>query len=458
MARKTKFDYDLIVIGSGATGSTAALAAARSGMSVAMIEGNAYGGESPHYGDVPIKAMLHAASLYGEARAGSRFGIRSNMLGYNFPTVQTWKDKAIKRSGSANNRDHYHRAGIATYDGVAHFLTPHEVVANRKHLTASKFVVATGTHFSQPDTYGIDTIKYQTPRTILDVKRIPRSLFIVGASGDSLEYAQIFATLGTKVYVSERASRILPTFDTEASTVLEKHFADNLGVTFLTQTQLSSVEPKGLGTRVTFSRGQTTKSVQVDEILFLDRAPITDLGLENAQVDYSPAGIAVDSQLRTSAQHIFAGGGATDTSCSTQTAILHGRIIAHNTANKPIDVPDLNRTPTVVHTTPSLASVGLTDDDCLRRDLTTNEVVVPLSMVARANVTDSTVGFVKLIADKKGTLIGGTIVAPAASDMIHELTLALHRGMSASDLASLPHAFLSWSEAIRIAATKLDAK
>ncbi|HTK39230.1 MAG TPA: NAD(P)/FAD-dependent oxidoreductase, partial [Patescibacteria group bacterium] len=385
MARKTKFDYDLIVIGSGAAGSTAALSVARAGKKVALVEAGVFGGESPNYGDVPTKAVLHAAALYGEARDGQRFGIRSSMLGYNFPTIQAWKQKAIKRSGSANNREYYTRAGIDTFDGIAHFLTPHEITVNRKHLTADTFFVATGAQFAQPDVYGIDTIRYQTPRTILDTKRIPRTLFIVGSDPEALEYAQVFATFGTKVYVSERAARILPSFDSSVSELFEKHFAQTLGINFLTQTQLAGVEPKGLGVRVSFTRGETTKAVQVDEILFLDRSPVTDLGLENAHVDYTPAGVDVDDHLRTTAQHVFAGGAAIDSGCTTQTAMLHGRIVAQTLlAKKPVRVPDTAPIPRVIHTNPTVASVGLTDDDCLKRDLSTNMSLVPLSQVARA--------------------------------------------------------------------------
>lgn len=455
MARKTKFDYDLIVIGSGAAGSTAALALARAGKKVALVESSEFGGESPNYGDVPTKAVLHAATLYTEARNGTRFGIRSSMIGYNFPTVQAWKEKAVKRSGSANNREYYQKAGIDTYDGAAHFLTPHEITVNRKHLTAANFFVATGAEFAQPDVYGIETIQYQTPRTILDTKRIPRSLFIVGSDSEAIEYAQMFAAFGTKVYVSERAARILPSFDSSVSNLIEQHFTNTLGINFLTQTQLSSVEPKGLGVRVSFTRGEATKSVQVDDILFLDRSPVTDLGLENARVEYTPAGIDVDDNLRTSAQHVFAGGAAVDNTCSTQDAMLHGRVVAHNILSKAMSVPDTVALPRLMHTNPAVASVGLTDDDCLKRDLQIDQALVSLSQVARANTSDTSIGFVKLISDKKGLLLGGTIIAPGAGEMIHEIALAVHKNLSARDLATMPHAFLSWSEAIRHAATKL---
>ena len=458
MARKANFDYDLIVIGSGAAGSTAALAVAKAGKKVALIEAGVFGGESPNWGDIPTKAVLHALHLYDEARRGSRFGIRSSMLGYNYPSVMQWKEKAVARTGSANNRKYYESVGIETFAGIAHFLSPNEISVNRKHLTASQFLVATGSHFSVPEVYGIETIKYQTPRTLLESSRIPRSLFIVGSDSEAIEYAQLFATFGTKVYISERSSRLLPNEDPEVGEFFEPHLHSTKGITSLTETQLVGVEKKGLGVRVSLTRGNTSKSVQVDEILFMDnRTPTTDIGLENASVDYTPAGIKTNSSLQTSAAHIYAAGNILGENCPTHVAIMQGQIVAHNLLNKTAaKTPDISSIPRVTFTNPGVASVGLSEDDCLRRDIHINKAIAPLSMIARANVSDMSTGFVKLITDKKGVLLGGTIVAPAASEMIHEVSLALHHNMTARDLASAPHAFLTWSEAIRIAASKLS--
>ena len=457
MARKTNFDYDLIVIGSGAAGSTAALAVQKAGKKVALVEADVFGGESPNWGDIPTKAVLHALHLYDEARRGSRFGIRSSMLGYNYPSVMQWKDKAISRTGSANNRKYYDSVGVETFAGNAYFLSPHEISVNRKHITAQQFLIATGSHFGVPEIYGIETIQYHTPRTLLEIARIPRSLFIVGGSSEAVEFAQLFATFGTKVYISERSERILPDEDSEVGEFFESYLHDTKGITTLTQTQITGVEKKGLGVRVSLTRGATSKSIQVDEILFMDnRTPTTDIGLENASVTYTPAGIGVNDQLQTSAAHIYAAGTVLGDACPTHVAMLQGQIVARNIIHKQTTKsPDTSTIPRVTFTSPGIASVGLSEDDCLRRDLHINTATAPLSMTARANVSDANSGFVKLISDKKGVLLGGTIIAPAAAEMINEVSLALHHGMTASDLASTPHAFLTWSEAVRIAAVRL---
>jgi mercuric reductase len=456
VAQSGQFDYDLIVIGSGAAGSTAALIATKQKKRVALLEAGTFGGESPNWGDVPTKAMLHAANLYEEARLGNRFGIRSSMLGYNYPSILQWKDKVISRTGAADNRQYYEKNGIATFHGVAHFMSPHEISISRKHLTARNFLIATGSHFATPDIYGIDSITYQTPKTILSLPKVPHSIFIVGSSSEAVEYAQLFAILGSKVYIAERSMRLMPEEDAEVGELIEKHLHSTKDISCLTQTQVASVEKRGLGVRVSYARGNAMRSVQVDEILFANnRVASTDLGLENALVNYTAAGITVNDNLQTSSQHIYAAGGAIDASSPTQVAMLQGRVAAHNMFHKATSQPDSSLIPRITFTNPGIASVGLSENDCIKRDLAINQAVAPLTMIARSNTSDFSNGFVKLITNKKGILLGGTVVAPHAGEIIHEVALAIHAGMSASDLASMQHAFLSWSEAVRVAAGKL---
>src|SRR3990167_9243547 len=165
MIRKQKYDYDLIVIGSGAGGSAAATIAARDGKRVAIIEADTFGGDSPNWSDVPTKALLHAAQLYDEAKHGARFGLRSSAMSYNYPSLRAWKELAVKRTGAGGNRKYYENEGCDTYHGHAHFLTPHEITINRRHLSAHKFLIATGSQWIAPNVQGIEDINYLTPRT-----------------------------------------------------------------------------------------------------------------------------------------------------------------------------------------------------------------------------------------------------------------------------------------------------
>lgn len=456
MAKQHTFDYDLIVIGSGAGGSAAATIAARDGKKVAIIEEDTFGGDSPNWSDVPTKALLHAAQLYDEARHGARFGLRSNTLGYNYPSLRAWKELAVKRTGAADNRKFYESQGIDTLHGRAHFISPHEVSVNRKHISAERFLIATGSHWVAPDVPGIENATYLTPRTVLEALRPPKSIYVLGAGTIGVELAQLLAIFGTKVYLAEVAARILPKEEEEVGALFERLLSETKGVTCLTGTRTVAVVKDGLGYRVSFLRGGVEKSVRVDEILVATgRMPSVDLGLENATVAYDPTGITSNEFLQTSARHIYAAGDVLGHSSHTHTALLESRVAAHNLFHKTQLSPDYTATPRLTFTYPGIATVGYTEDDCIKRDLAITTAVAPLNIVARSNTSDFRDGFVKLVADKHGALLGATVVAPHAAEIVHELALAIKYGMTARQVAETPHAFLSWSEAVRVAAGKL---
>ncbi len=456
MAQSHTFDYDLIVIGSGAGGSAAATIAARSGKRVAIIESDTFGGDSPNWSDVPTKALLHVAHLYDEARHASKFGLRTSTLGYNYPSIRAWKDLAVKRTGAGGNRKFYENHGINAFNATAHFLSPNEISVNRRHLSAANFLIATGSSWVTPNIQGLEDIPFFTPRTILEAIRPPKSLFIIGGGSHGIEIAQLMATFGTKVYIAEQASRLLPKQDSEVGELLERVLTEQKGVTVLTHSRVLSVNKEGLGKRILISRGGVEKYVKADEILVAaGRAPNVDLGLENASIVYTPKGIEVNEHLQTSSKHIYAAGDVLGGISNTHTALLQSRIAAHNLLQKTKITPDYTATPGVIYTYPEIAHVGLSEDDCRKRDLAINKAVAPLNIIARSNTADFRDGFVKIITDKKGVVLGGTIVAPHASDMIHEIGIAVKHNLTAAQLAETPHAFLSWAEAVRVAAAKL---
>jgi len=461
MAQHT-FDFDLIVIGSGAGGSAAATIAARDGKKVAIIEADVFGGDSPNWSDIPTRALLHVAQVYDEARHAGRFGLRTTTLGYNYPSIRAWKDLAVKRTGAAGNKKFYESHGITAIAGVAHFLSPNEITVNRRHLSARHFLVATGSHWITPEIAGINSVPFYTPRTILEAMRPPKSLFIIGGGTHAVEIAQLMATFGTKVTIAEKASRLLPHQDIEVGQLFEKILSEQKGVDVLTHARVLSVGKDGISKRIVITRGGEEKTIKADEILVAaGRLPNVDLGLENASILYTAKGIEVNEFLQTSTKHIYAAGDVLGHdgvigSGNAHTALLQSRIAAHNLFHRNPITPDYAATPELISTFPEIAHVGLTEDDCLKRDLSIKKAVAPLSIVARSNASDFRDGFVKLITDKKGIVLGGTIVAPGAGEMIHEIALAIKYGLTASQLADTPHAFLSWSEAIRVAASRLS--
>jgi len=238
--------------------------------------------------------------------------------------------------------------------------------------------------------------------------------------------------------------------------LIERVLSEQKGVTILNHSRVMSVEKDGLGKRAIISRAGTEKLIHIDEVLVATgRAPAVDLGLENAGIKYTASGIDVNDYLQTNVKHIFAAGDVLGRDSHTHTALLESQVAANNIFGRNKIVPDYTAIPEIIFIHPGVATVGLSEDDCLKRDLPINKAIAPLNIIARSNTSDFRDGFVKIITDKKGIILGAAVVAPHAGEIIHELALAVKYGLSADDVAQTPHAFLSWSEAVRVAASKL---
>lgn len=455
MARK-KYDYDLVVLGSGGGGSVAAHIVAAAGNRVAIVEADELGGDCPTYGCVPTKALLHAAEIYNAARNGQQFGIRPAALSYNYPSVRAWKDMAVRRTGAHESAHVYESEGIKLLRGAAAFAGPHEVIVNRRHYSAEYFLIATGSHSFIPPIEGLDDAGYITHREAVDLNRPPKSLFVIGGGAVGCEFSELFSIFGSKVYVSEVASRLLMSEDQEIGELVRDVFETERGVEVLTNSKVMKVAKDGLTKRVYFQHGSDTSSVKVDEILIAaGRVANVDIGLENAGVTYTPRNIIVNEYMQTKAPHIYAAGDVVGPYPLMHMAAYQSRLAAHNILHKQKVAADYRAVPRCTFVSPEVASVGLTEDACLRRDLRIKKAVAPLTIIGRANVSNSERGFVKVITDREGKLLGATIACPRAGEMIHELTLAIQHGMSAADIANTIHAFPTWSEAVRIACNKV---
>lgn len=456
MAQKPTFDYDIIIIGSGAGGSPAASILSNSDKKVAVIERSAFGGESPNYGDIPTGAMIHISKVYRNSKTASKFGLRTGSIGYNYPSLLSWRESTIKRTGVSGNRHYYEKQGISTFSGNAHFLSPNEITVNRRHLSARKFLIATGSDWQLPNIDGLENINYFTPKTIFKLTRPPKTLLVIGSSVEAMELSHVFSSFGTKVYIAESSDRILSEFDNEISDTIANDAKRSRGISIMTNSKIMSIQKSGLQKRVSILRSGRENSLKIDEVLVADsRTPNTDLGLENAGVKYSQRGIIVNKHLQTSVRHIFAAGSVLDSSLQTNEVLATSQVAAHNLLRR--NQIEINYAPKlkVAFTQPEIAQVGLNEKICAKRGLNFNVAVVPLSLISRSNITDNQTGLVKLISNKKGFIIGGSIIAENASDMIAELALAIRYKMTAKQLYETPHSFTSWSEAVRIAAGKL---
>jgi dihydrolipoamide dehydrogenase len=455
--RKIIFDYDVVIIGSGSGGGVAAHSLARAGKKIAIIESDHLGGECPNFGCVPTKALLQAAETYEVATNAAQFGIKVGEVTPNFMAIQKWREKAVHRTGTHLGDLAFKSDGITPIHGRAHFLDKHTVSIGQQRITAKKFIISTGTRDLIPQIENIEKAGYITYRDAIALKKMPDSMFIVGGGAIGCELAQYFSAFGVKLHMAEFGPRLLTREDKEVGDIVKALF-EQRGIKVHIATEVKRVDKVDGKKVVHFVREGLNHQVTVDEILLAaGKVPNTDLGLENAGVEYDRSGIKVNPEMQTTAKHIYATGDIVGPYAFTHMASYQSRIAAHNILHKNKLYAQYHAVPRCVFIEPEVAAVGLTQAEAEEQGLDLKITAVPISIVGRSNTSNKDSGFVKVMATRdKGIIIGASIVSPRAGEMLHELTLAVNLGLTVDDIASTIHAFPTWSEVVRIACAKLQ--
>lgn len=449
-----KYDFDYIIIGSGPAGSAAALTLAKTKKTrVALVEGRFFGGTNLNTRDIPYAVALDLSHTYAKVRSYPEF--KNQDLHFNLPTVPTHQFKVVVQSGG-DNKKIYEDAGITCIKGLANFLDPHTIAVNEKRFTAGSFILATGSRPKDSEITGTPFIKHLTPETAIKVTRLPKVAAIVGGGATGCEIAEYFAELGTKVIILETAERLLPREDKEVGNVLSDYFAERLGVTVLPSCKVVAIEQDEFSKRVIFRHMGTEKMVRVDCIILATGSqPSLDYGLENAKVKYTNAGITVNKYFETSTKHIYAIGDCLGGESSTDRAYQEGITVANNLVNKVKNSVNYQGFIRTVNTYPEIATVGLNEDDLLKRDHKYRKAIVKLSDLAISKIHNFDYGFIKLLADRNGRILGATIVAPHAELIATEIALTLRHNLTILELASTPHSINSYNYFVKLAAKEL---
>ncbi|MBQ6393912.1 NAD(P)/FAD-dependent oxidoreductase [Candidatus Saccharibacteria bacterium] len=452
-----KYDFDMIAIGGGVAGIAAAEAAAKAGAKVAIVEKGKIGGAAVNTRDIPYAAGLNFSHLYAEAIYGSRFGLSSDRLRFNYPTVSHWRERVVARE-AAELKKELEDLKIECFRGRAHFVGPHEVAVGKEgRLTARKFLIATGVEQKDSGIIGLENVPYLTPDDALKVERPPKTVMIVGGGASGVEIAQYYAELGSKVAIAEIAERLLPKEDEEVGQVLEQYFTKRFDIKILASTRVIAVERDAISPKVIFLRNGQEKMVRVETIVVAaGTKPATDIGLENAGMRFSKNGsFKVDQMLQTPLKHIYAAGDVLQGDSSTEKAVYEAGIAVKNMFGRSKHYVNYSGFIRVTNTNPQIAVVGMTEDDLNKRARKYNSVVIPLSEVMASKTQDFRMGFIKMIAAKDGKILGATVMAPNATEVIQEIAVMIRHSFSVTQLASTPHVAMSWSDLVRIAAKEL---
>lgn len=450
-----EIDFDLIVIGTGAGGGVAAHLAAAKGKKVAVIEAEKIGGECPNYGCVPTKAVLQSAEVYRTILEASDFGINVGSVKPDFKVIHSWKNKAVRNTGAEDGRKAYEDDDITVLAGHAHFLSPWVVSVGKRRFSAHNFLIATGTHDVVPPIPGLVETGYIGYREALELTVMPKKLLVIGGGAIGCEFTHYFVTFGVEVHIAEFAPRLLSREDEEIGELAQAIFEHD-GVSVYTNSKVVKVEKSGHQKVVSIDMQGKIKKITVDQILLAaGKQPNIDLGLDNAGVAYNRRGIQVERTMQTTSPHIYAAGDVTGLYMFTHTASYQSRIAGLNMFSALKHLADYRAVPRCVFISPEFASVGATEDELRADKKQYQTAAVPINIIGRSNVSQQDTGFVKILADKKGVVLGASIVAPRAGEMIHELALAIQWKMKASKIDYTIHAYPTWSQAVRICAHKI---
>ena len=438
---KAQFDFDVAIIGGGSGGYAAARTAAGEGLKTVVIEGGEeVGGLCILRGCMPTKALLYAAEVMHLASHPETWGIRTEGATFDFAKVMARKDALIK--DFADYRAQQLAGGKFKFIRAnARFLDAHTVeLSTGEKVAAKHFVLATGSRVAPSPLPQLDELGYLTSDDALTLKRLPKSLLLLGGGPIACEFAQFFARFGVKVTIIQRSAQLLTASDADAAGALEKVFQRE-GITLFTGTKLLDARRLGGLKEVAFEQGGKTLRVQAEEILFaLGRVPnVASLALENAGVQTEHGRITTNARMQTTAPHIYAAGDCTGRHEIVHIAIQQGETAAFNIAGQ-LRQMDYRLLVEVVFTEPQLAIAGLTEKSAAARGILYLAASYPFNDHGKSLIMDAKDGFVKLLADPKtGEILGGACVGPVGGELIHEIVVAMAGHMTVHQFAVIPH-------------------
>ena len=437
--------YDLIVIGGGAAGLGAARGGVAAGARTLLVSAGEIGGECTFTGCVPSKTLIESAAR------GATFGVAMAAVRH-----------AVAAIAATETPEVLAREGIEVLRGSAVFTSPREVRVDGHGLRARAFVVATGSEPSAPPVPGLAEAGYLTSETVWDLAELPGRLAVLGGGAVGCELAQAFARLGSRVTVVEADPRLLPAADPAASHVIEEVFRAE-GISVHTGVAAASVKHDENSMSLTLASGEEVTANRL--LVATGRKPVAGhLGLEAAGVRLDERGYIVTDRHLAAGGEIYAAGDVTGRMPFPPPRVAMGRLAARNALRRRWSPPGAfaaSAIPWAVFTDPEVAQVGLTESQAAARK-GARVAYLPMSEVDRAVTAGRTEGFVKIIAGPRrmlggaggGRVLGATIVAARAGEMIHEPALAMRTGLFTGRLAQTVHAYPTWSLAIQQAAAQ----
>lgn len=443
--------YDLVVIGAGTAGLVTAAGAAGLGAKVALAERHLMGGDCLNFGCVPSKAVIRAAAAAQAVRDAGELGVSvAGPIRIDFAAVMARMRRLRAGISHHDSAARFEGLGVDVFFGQARFTGSETVDAGGRTLRFARAVVATGARALVLPVPGLDEVGFVTNETVFSLTAAPRRLAVVGAGPLGCELAQAFRRLGSEVVVVSLDDRLLPREDPDAAALLSRRFAAE-GIETRLGAELLAARKHPDGKRLIFRHQGKEESVVADEILLAaGRVPnLEGLGLEAAGVAHDRRGIKVDDRLRTTNRRVYAAGDVAGRFQFTHAADAMARLVIQNALFFGRKRASRLVIPWCTYTDPEVAHVGLgaSEAKALGRDVRT--FTVDLAGVDRAILDGQTEGFARVHVNRRGKILGATIVGRRAGEMIGELVLAMNAGLGLADVASAILPYPTQAEVLR---------
>jgi pyruvate/2-oxoglutarate dehydrogenase complex dihydrolipoamide dehydrogenase (E3) component len=448
--------YKLVVIGAGPAGLVAAHAAAALGAKVALIERELLGGDCLNNGCVPSKTIVRTSRLYGEMRNAEHYGARIPAeIRVDFAAVMQRMRRIRARISRADSIDRLRAAGVDVFFGEARFTATDALTVDGARLRFSKAMIATGARPDTPSIPGLVEAGFLTNENVFDLTELPRRLLVIGGGPLGCELAQVFCRFGAQTTIVQDMPLFLPKEERDAAQLLSDAFARD-GIEVRLNTEAVRVRVKDGQKLVDLVSDDYKSTVAVDAILTgVGRLPnVEGLNLEAAGVDCDAiTGVRVNDFLQTSNPRIYAAGDACLEHKFTHTADASARIVVQNALFLGRQRLSALTIPWCTYTDPEIAHVGLYVREARDQDIPVKTFTIPMHDVDRAIADGEEVGFVKIhVKERTDRILGATVVASHAGEMINEITLAMVAGIGLRTLARVIHAYPTQAEAIKKAA------
>jgi pyruvate/2-oxoglutarate dehydrogenase complex dihydrolipoamide dehydrogenase (E3) component len=449
--------YDLLVIGGGPAGLAAAEAAVERGAKVALIERHLLGGASLWTGSVPSKAIIRTARLYADMRTAEKFGAAvPGGIQENFSATMARMRRLRTRISEYHSAERLRISGVDLYFGAARFAGRGAVSLGAANVRFGKALIATGARPLPTPIPGLEEAGYFTSEDVFDLTQCPRRLLVIGGGPLGCELAQAFCRLGAHVVIAQNEPKFLPKEERDAAQILSEQMARD-GVEIHLNTTVVAVRTAGTGEKlVDLVSGDDKNTIAVDHILAgVGRTPnIEGLELERAEVACEGVqGIGVDDFLRTTNRRIYAAGDVCLADKFTHAAEASGCLAVANALDRGRKRMSALTIPWCTYTDPEIAHVGLYMTQARERSIPAKTFTVLMHDIDRAMIDGQEKGFVKIhVREGTDEILGATIVAVHAGEMINEITLAIAAGIGLSELAQIIHAYPTQTMAIKLAA------